>query len=107
MYGASMVKEAARDKIKKLEDEIARKKAALLRVKGQISEKERKAKTRRLIEVGGFAETAEVLEADSGFLLGLMLEGKDISSDSPRWKELKAKGDPLLKKAKRYEDISE
>jgi hypothetical protein len=102
-----MAKDTAQEKIKKLEDEIAKKKAALLRVKGQISEKDRKAKTRRLIEIGSLAETAEVLEADSGFLLGLLLEGKDISPGSPRWKELKGNGDPLLKKAKRSEDISE
>ena len=88
---------AAEDRIKKLEEQIAKKKAALIREKGRQSEKERKARTRKLIQIGGLAEVAELVDADPGFLLGHLMQGKDISPESGDWKRLKAKGDSVLK----------
>ena len=88
---------AAEDRIKKLEEQIAKKKAALIREKGRQSEKERKARTRKLIQIGGLAEVAELVDADPGFLLGHLMQAKDISPESGDWKRLKAKGDSVLK----------
>lgn len=90
-------KEAAAKKIRRLEEQIAKKKAALIREKGRLSEKERKARTRNLIQIGGLAEIAELAESDHGFLLGYLMQAKDISPDSGDWKRLKAKGDSILK----------
>lgn len=88
---------AAQEKIKKLEETIAKNTAALAREKGRFSEKERKTRVRRLIHVGGLAEMVDLLDADSGFLLGCLMGAATISPDSERWKGLKAKGDALLK----------
>ena len=90
-------KKAPAERIKRLEEQIAKKRAALVREKGRLSEKERKARTRKLIEIGGLAEIAGLLEFDPGFLLGSFLNIAEVSSDSERWKSLKTKGDGLLK----------
>ncbi len=89
---------AAVERIKRLEEQIARKKAELIRARGKLSEKDRKARVRRLIQIGGLAEIAELDGADPGFLLGLLLSGKDIAKGTSEWRRLKASGDVLLKK---------
>ena len=85
------------ERIKKLEEEIAKKKALLVRERGKLSEKERKARTRQLIQIGGLAEIAGLSDSDAGFLLGYLLNASDIAPQSERWKTFKAKGDALLK----------
>jgi hypothetical protein len=89
----------ALDKIKKLEDQIAKKKALLIREKGRVSEKERRARIRKLIEVGSFFETAGLLDSDQGFLLGVLLQAASLSPTSARYEDLKHKGDELLKES--------
>ena len=88
---------SAQEKIKKLEELIAKKKALLVREKGRLSEKERKARTRRLIQIGGLAEIAGLVEADSGFILGYLMRAKEIEESSAEWQGLKSKGDAILK----------
>jgi hypothetical protein len=87
----------AQDKIRKLEEAIAKKKALLVRVKGNISQKERKARTRKLIEIGGLADIAGLTDSHHGFLLGVLLKARDISPTSDKYQELKDKGDSVLK----------
>ncbi len=89
-------KDTLENRIKKLEEQVAKKRAELVRAKGRISEKERKARTRRLIQIGGLAEIAGLLEADSGFLLGVLLSAAETSADSQFWKSLKIRGDVVL-----------
>jgi len=89
-------KDSSDGRIKKLEEQIAKKRAELVRAKGLISEKERKARTRKLIQIGGLAEIAGLLEADSGFLLGVLLSAAETSVDSQSWKSLKIRGDVVL-----------
>lgn len=89
--------EASTERIKRLEEQIAKKKALLVREKGRISQKERKARTRKLIEVGSLAEIAEVLDREPGFLLGVLLNARDISPTSAKFEELTDKGQTLLK----------
>ena len=93
---ASPEKDKVLDKIKKLEEMIAKKKALLIREKGRLSEKERKARTRKLIQMGGLAEIAGLAEADSGFLLGYLIKAKDIEESTAEWRGLKSKGDAIL-----------
>ncbi len=88
---------AALEKIKKLEEAIAKKKALLVRVKGSLSQKERKARTRKLIEIGGLVDIAGLTDSDHGFILGVLLKARDISPTSEKYQELKSKGDSLLK----------
>ena len=90
------VNDSKLDRIKKLEEQIARKRAALIREKGRISEKERKARIKRFIKVGELAEMAGLMNTDDGFLLGCLLSASNISPESDRWISLKAKGDALL-----------
>ena len=85
------------DKISKLEQQIAKKKAELIREKGKLSQKARKERTRKLIQIGGLAEVAGLSDADAGFILGHMLRAKDIDEGSGEYRSLKAKGDALLK----------
>lgn len=85
------------DKVRKLEELIAKKKAELIREKGRLSQKARKERTRKLIQVGGLAEIAQLGESDPGFLLGCLLKAAQVETDSGEWKILKAKGDSILK----------
>ena len=85
------------DKISKLEQQIAKKKAELIREKGKLSEKARKERTRKLIQIGGLAEVAGLSEADAGFILGVFLKAKDIDQESGEYRSLKAKGEVVLK----------
>ena len=90
-------KQAALERIKKLEEQIAKKRAELIREKGRLSENERRARTRKMIQVGGLADIAGLLEADPGFLLGALFNASELSPDSERWRAFKLKGDTLLK----------
>ena len=85
------------DKIAKLEQQIAKKKAELIREKGKLSQKARKDRTRKLIQIGGLADVAGLSDSEPGFILGVLLRAKDIASDSGEYRMLRAKGDALLK----------
>ncbi len=87
----------ALEKIKKLEELIAKKKALLVREKGKLTEKERKARNKRLISLGSLIETAGLMEADESFILGLLLSGRELTPDSNRYVEFKDNGATLLK----------
>ncbi len=91
----------AEKRIKKLEEQIAKKQAALVRAKGRLSDKERRAKNRKLFQAGRLVEAAGLLDADPGFLLGQLLAGADLSPTSERWKAIKAKGQAAQKEAER------
>jgi len=84
------------ERIKKLEEEIKRKQAALLQAQSRIKEKERKARTRRLIEVGGLAEIAGIINLDSGTLLGGFITLAETIKDEAKRTRMKAEGDTRL-----------
>ena len=91
----------AQKRIKKLEEQVARKQAELVRAKGRLSDKERRAKNRQLFQIGRLVEAAGLLDADPGFLLGHLLKGADIDPGTERWKSLKARGDTAKKELER------
>lgn len=84
------------ERIKKLEEEIRRKQAALLQAQSRIKEKERKARTRRLIEVGGLAEIAGIVGLDSGTLLGGFITLAETIKDEATRSRLQAEGQARL-----------
>jgi hypothetical protein len=84
-------------KVKQLEELIAKKKAELLREKGRLSEQARKNRMRRMIQVGELAEWAEVLEQENAFLLGVLLQAKEMAVGSAEWNALKMQGETFLK----------
>ena len=57
----------------------------------------RKERTRELIQVGGLAEIAGLLECEPGALLGFFLQAKVMLEDEVTYKHLKIIGDKVLK----------
>jgi hypothetical protein len=83
-------------KIKKLEEEIKKKQLALQLAQGRIRERERKQRTRRLIEIGGLADIAGVADTDKGALLGALLEVSKMLEDKLTYSKMKTDGDRIL-----------
>ena len=67
---------------------------------------ERKARTRRLIEIGGLAEIAEISQIDKGLLLGMFLACKKALENPETRTQWKAKGDAMLAERERQKSIS-
>lgn len=84
------------ERIKKLEEEIKRKQVALVQAQSRIKEKERKARMRRIIEVGGLAEIAGIINLDSGTLLGGFITLAETIKDEAKRVRMKAEGDSRL-----------
>ena len=57
----------------------------------------RKKRTYELIQVGGLAEIAGLLECEPGALLGFFLQAKVMLEDEVTYKHLKIIGDKVLK----------
>lgn len=85
------------EKIKKLEEQIAKKKAALQLTQARIKERERKTRTRRLIEIGGLADIAGISDIDKGALLGAFIHVSEKLKDNLAFSKFKAEGDATLK----------
>ena len=84
--------EAAQQRLARLLEQKKALEAKISREQGLLRERERKARTRRLIEYGGLVAIAELDEEDKGTVLGLLLEGarrlKVDAKARQRWKEL-------------------
>ncbi len=88
--------EKATARLKKLEEQIKKKQLALQLAQGRIKERERKQRTRRLIEIGGLADIAGVADTDKGALLGALLEVSKMLEDKLVYSKMKVEGDKLL-----------
>ena len=84
--------EAAQQRLARLLEQKKALEAKISREQGLLRERERKARTRRLIEYGGLVAIAELDEEDKGTVLGLLLEGaRRLRVDTKvrqRWKAL-------------------
>ena len=84
--------EAAQQRLARLLEQKKALEAKISREQGLLRERERKARTRRLIEYGGLVAIAGLDEEDKGTVLGLLLEGaRRLPVDAKarqRWKEL-------------------
>jgi Conjugal transfer protein TraD len=84
--------EAAQQRLVRLLEQKKALEAKISREQGMLRERERKARTRRLIEYGGLVAIAGLDEEDKGTVLGLLLEGaRRLPVDaktSRRWKDL-------------------
>jgi len=84
--------EAAQQRLHRLLEQKKALEAKISREQGLLRERERKARTRRLIEYGGLVTVAGLDEEDKGTVLGLLLEGaRRLPVDAKarqRWKEL-------------------
>ena len=70
--------------------------AAAARLVANASEAERKARTRKMIELGGLVELAGLADLDRGALLGLLLAAAKQAGDSDALAAAKRAGDALL-----------
>jgi hypothetical protein len=71
--------------------------AKISREQGMLRERERKARTRRLIEYGGLVAIAGLDEEDKGTVLGVLLEGaRRLPVDAKARQRWKALGDREL-----------
>ena len=57
----------------------------------------RKARTRELIQVGGLADIAGLMESEPGALLGFFLQAKVMLEDEVTYQQLKIIGDKVVK----------
>jgi hypothetical protein len=84
--------EAAQQRLARLLEQKKALEAKISREQGLLRERERKARTRRLIEYGGLVAIAGLDEEDKGTVLGLLLEGarrlKVGAKARQRWKIL-------------------
>lgn len=84
--------EAAQQRLARLLEQKKALEAKISREQGLLRERERKARTRRLIEYGGLVAIAGLDEEDKGTVLGLLLEGarrlKVDTKTRQRWKQL-------------------
>lgn len=69
--------ETLRERLDKLERQKAALQAQISRKAGLLREKERKARNRRSIELGGLVRIAALDEVDAGMLLGLLLDAAE------------------------------
>jgi hypothetical protein len=83
---------AAQQRLARLLEQKKALEAKISREQGLLRERERKARTRRLIEYGGLVAIAGLDEEDKGTVLGLLLEGaRRLAVDAKarqRWKDL-------------------
>src|SRR6266849_11025370 len=84
--------EAAQQRLTRLLQQKKALEAKISREQGMLRERERKARTRRLIEYGGLVAIAGLDEEDKGTVLGVLLEGaRRLPVDAKarqRWKDL-------------------
>ena len=92
------------ERLKKLEEQFAKKKAALQIAKTQIKEGERKARMRKMVRVGVLTETAQIFGFDEAALLGGFLHLAELMADDGTYQKFKVAGQKKLsetaKKAK-------
>ena len=91
-----MTKEKSLEKIKRLEEELLKKRAALILAKGRIKEKERKAKIKRFMKIGDLAQAANILDIDDEALLGAFLRIEELIKDPNSYQKFKALGQKFI-----------
>ena len=89
--------EAVQQRLDTLQRQKKELEAKISREHGRLRERERKARTRRLIEYGGLVAIAELDTEDPGMVLGMMLEGAQrLREDETICTQWKTKGDRVL-----------
>lgn len=86
----------AQDKLKKLEEKKRQIEAQYSLEKAKLKEYERKARTRKLIEIGSLAEIAEISSFEKEAILGAMIHMAELLRDEPTLRMLRAKGKEIL-----------
>lgn len=85
------------DKIARLEEQIAEKKAALQRARARQKERDRKAKNKRLFQIGRLAEMAGIDDVDEAAILGGMIQLAERFKDETQFRILRETGSAKLR----------
>lgn len=86
----------AQSRLKKLEEKKRQIEAQYSLEKAKLKEYERKARTRKLIEIGALAEIAEISTFEKEEILGAMIQMAELLRDEPTLRMLRAKGEDVL-----------
>lgn len=86
-----------KQQLEKYDAQIEKAKAKKKAIYRKEKEKSRKLRTRKLIEIGGLAEIADLVDFEKGVLLGILLQGKQLVDDEPTYRSLKKLGDSTLR----------
>jgi len=90
-------KNRIQNKINKLQEKVDKSKQKIKRLQIENKAKERKKRTRELIQIGGLAEIAKLINIDKGAVLGLFIKGQEMLQDKETYLGLKRIGDRVLK----------
>lgn len=90
-------KEKIQEQLKRYDQQIEKVKAKKREIQRKEREKKRKSRTRKLIQIGGLAEIAGLQDFDTGVLLGMLLNGKELLEDEPTYNNFKKLGDSTLR----------
>ncbi|NEQ52898.1 MAG: conjugal transfer protein TraD [Leptolyngbya sp. SIO3F4] len=85
-----------KEQIQRIEQRMEADRQKVFTLKAKEKEQQRKARTRRLIELGGLVEIAGLTEIERGALLGLLLENRDRLQDEATYRNLKQLGNAEL-----------
>jgi hypothetical protein len=90
--------EAAQQRLARLMEQKKALETKISQEQGRLKERERKARTRRLIEYGGLVAIAKLDETDKATVLGMLLEGaRRLEVDAAARQRWKASGDKALR----------
>ena len=98
LFDMATQKNKEEEKIKKIQDQIAKKKAELSRIQARTKERARKIRTRRLIELGGLCDIAGISDYDKGALLGGFMHLARKMEDELTYSKFKLEGASILHK---------
>ncbi|MBE9044326.1 conjugal transfer protein TraD [Pleurocapsales cyanobacterium LEGE 10410] len=87
-------------KVRSIEEKIRKLDLQLAREKSRLKEQKRKARTKKLIEIGGLTEIAGISNVDKAALLGAMVQMKELLEDKQTFNMFRKKGEELLSKRK-------
>lgn len=90
--------EKTEQKVLSLEEKRRKLEIQISREKQKLKEQKRKARTKKLIEIGGLSEIAGISEIDKHALLGAMIQIKELLNDPHTLNMLRKKGKELLNK---------
>lgn len=90
-------KDKALEKIRRLEETIEKKKAALIQAKGRLTEKEKKVRNKAVFKAGCLVMEAGILETDEETLLGALMHVRERLQDEAAQKSFRTAGKKALR----------
>ena len=99
------ITEQYKEQVKRYDARIEKAKAKKREILRKEKGKQKKLRTRKLIEIGGLAAIAELTDFDKGVLLGILLQGRQLIEDESTYNNLKRLGDSTLQYRKKLKSM--